>query len=273
MIDKIKDFWNKRPCNIKHSKKEIGTYEYFEEVANKRYFVEPHIVFFMEPLEWKNKNVLEIGCGIGTDSMLFTKYLANLTAVDLSAASVKIAKERYELYGSIGYGLGKAEFYEANAEELSSVVPVKPYDLIYSFGVIHHAERPEKIIEQIKLYMNKDSELRIMLYSGLSFKAIDFFIRKGYKFGFNFNKTIQYYAEAQSDCPQAIVYNKKKIKELLKDFDIIEIKKDHIFTYSIPEYLEGKYVKTPLFKYMPNFIFNFLKKHLGWHYLIKAKLK
>ena len=38
MITAIKEFWNKRPCNIRHSKKEIGTKEYFDEVEEKKIF-------------------------------------------------------------------------------------------------------------------------------------------------------------------------------------------------------------------------------------------
>ena len=28
-IEEIKNYWNRQPCNIRHSKKEIGTKEYF----------------------------------------------------------------------------------------------------------------------------------------------------------------------------------------------------------------------------------------------------
>jgi hypothetical protein len=31
-IEEVKKFWNDRPCNIKHSSKELGTIEYFNEV-------------------------------------------------------------------------------------------------------------------------------------------------------------------------------------------------------------------------------------------------
>ena len=34
-IEDVKEYWNRQPCNVKHSKKEIGTREYFEEVEKK----------------------------------------------------------------------------------------------------------------------------------------------------------------------------------------------------------------------------------------------
>ena len=36
-IEEVKKFWNDRPCNIKHSSKEIGTKEYFDEVERKNF--------------------------------------------------------------------------------------------------------------------------------------------------------------------------------------------------------------------------------------------
>ena len=56
-IDIIKEYWNKRPCNINHSKFEKGTKEYFDEVENKKHFVEPHIIEFAD---FKNSRGLNI---------------------------------------------------------------------------------------------------------------------------------------------------------------------------------------------------------------------
>tara|TARA_B110000483_G_scaffold103803_1_gene126608 strand:+ start:10012 stop:10224 length:213 start_codon:yes stop_codon:yes gene_type:complete len=63
-MESIRDFWNKRPCNSHHSKLEKGTREYFDEVEEKKHFVEPHIMPFADFSKWKGSNVLEIGCGI-----------------------------------------------------------------------------------------------------------------------------------------------------------------------------------------------------------------
>ena len=33
-INEVRKYWDDRPCNVRHSKKEIGTTEYFDEVEN-----------------------------------------------------------------------------------------------------------------------------------------------------------------------------------------------------------------------------------------------
>jgi 2-polyprenyl-3-methyl-5-hydroxy-6-metoxy-1,4-benzoquinol methylase len=267
IIDSVRNYWNNRPCNIKHSKKKFLSKEYFDEVENKKYFVEPHILSFAEHNKWNKKNVLEIGCGIGTDSINFVRSGANLTCIELSDESLNICKKRFEVFNL------NAQFYNGNAQKLTSFLPKKKYDLIYSFGVIHHSPNPKNIINEMREYMDENTECRIMLYSKFSWKALEFFIFNGYKFWFNYNKTIQYFAEAQLDCPVAYTYTKNKIKKLLENFDIISIEKDHIFPYDIENYKNGKYVKRNIFKYMPKLFFKYLENNLGWHYLIKFKLK
>ena len=96
----------------------MGSKEYFDEVEARKYLVEPHIPGFAEFERWKGKRVLEVGCGIGTDSINFARAGAQLTAVDLSSESLKIARQRAEVMGVAD----RIEFVQANAEELTSAV-------------------------------------------------------------------------------------------------------------------------------------------------------
>ncbi len=263
----VKNFWNNRPCNIKHSTKKIGSKEYFNDVEQRKYFVESHIPKFADFESWKGKKVLEIGCGIGTDSINFARAGAELTCVDLSNISLDLTKKRFEVFGL------KANFYCCNCEDLSKIVPIEKYDLIYSFGVIHHTPNPCKVFKEIQNYMDKNTIVKIMLYCKFSWKSFSFFICNGYKFLFDFNKTVRYFAEAQLNCPVANIYTDKTLREMLSDFSIKEIKKDHIFPYIIKDYIKHIYKKQFIFKFLPNKFFKFLEKKIGWHYLITFKKK
>ena len=251
-INDVKQFWDGRPCNVRHSKEQKGTKEYFDEVEKKKFFVEPHIKSFSHFNEWEGKKVLEIGCGLATAGINFARYGADYTGVELSDESLELAKKRFDVYGKDG------RFYSGNAEKLSSFVPVETYDLIYSFGVIHHSPHPEKIISEIKKYMNKDSTLKIMLYASESWK--NYMIEAGYD-----------QPEAQYGCPIAYTYTKDEVRELLDGFDVT-IEQNHIFPYQIEPYKRGEFLKQPWFESMPDGIFEVLKKNLGWHLLITAKL-
>ena len=95
ILKKVKKYWNKQPCNINHSSKTFLSKEYFEEVRKKKYFVEKHIPKFANFKKYRNKNVLEIGCGIGTDAIEFIRNGSNYTGIDFSEKSVEIVKKEF----------------------------------------------------------------------------------------------------------------------------------------------------------------------------------
>ena len=90
--------------------------------------------------------MLEIGCGIGTDTMNFARAGAKVTAVDLSPRSLQVARQRAEIFGLTE----RIQFVEANAERLPDFVEPAPYDLVYSFSVIHHSPRPDVILANVR---------------------------------------------------------------------------------------------------------------------------
>ena len=213
-----------------------------------------HILSFSDFTKWKNKSVLEIGCGIGTAAVNFAKNEANYTAIELSEESLAIAKKRFEVYNLHG------KFYLGNAEELTALVPSQKFDLIYSFGVIHHSPNPKKIVSEIANFMDANSVLKIMLYAKNSWKNI--MIEEGFD-----------QPEAQYGCPIAFTYTADEVRELLSDYDILSIEQDHIFPYEVESYKQNKYEKLGWIKNMSPEVFRAMEKRLGWHLLITAKLK
>ncbi|HEX8733831.1 MAG TPA: class I SAM-dependent methyltransferase [Pyrinomonadaceae bacterium] len=270
-IEKVQDYWNARPCNIRHSTAEIGTKEYFDQVEWRKYYVEPHIPAFAEFDKWRGKKVLEIGCGIGTDTMNFARAGAQVTAVDLSSESLKLAKKRAEVFGLSD----RINFYEVNAERLSEYIPAEKYDLVYSFGVVHHSPHPENIIAQVRdNFVHADSTLKLMVYYRYAWKVFWLLMKEGKGTFWKLDEHIARSSEAQTGCPVTYSYNKKTIHNLLGEgFRAEDIFVDHIFPYRIPEYVKYEYVKEWYFRYLPEKAFRALERRLGWHLCVTAKVK
>ena len=264
-IEAVQAYWNKRPCNIRHSTKEIGTMEYFEEVTSRKYLVEPHILKFADFNRWKGKKVLEIGCGIGTDTMMFAKAGAYVTAIDYSEESVKLASLRAKIYEMDD----RVKFYCANAERLSREIPEDKYDLIYSFGVLHHTPNPGMALSEIKKFMNKGTELKIMVYHRDSWKALWARLRHPM---WPADNAIAMHSEAQTGCPVTYSYTRFSVRELLRGLKITDMFVDHIFPYIIPLYKKYEYKKVWYFRMLPKPLFRWLEKRLGWHLCITAVL-
>lgn len=248
-VEDMTRFWDARPCNIRHSAAAVGSQEWSEEVTARKYFVESHIPRFAQFEKWKYKNVLEIGCGIGTDTLEFARAGANIRAIDASKNSIDVAYCRIvKLHNFFG-----AWIHCVDAEQW---IPPGQYDLIYSFGVLHHTPKPEKVLRLAWKYLTKDGELRVMVYSRWCFKRM---------FGGQ--------PEAQANCPLARSYTVKEAKELVEScgFVVEDIAKAHIFPWRIEDYIQHRYVKRWQYRWMPKALFSWLERHFGEHLLIVAR--
>lgn len=251
----IKDYWNRQPCNIKHGKSEPGTPAFFHEVSQRRYLVEPHITQFAEFSNWRHQRVLEIGCGIGTDAEEFARFGAHYVGIDYSDQSVKMAKKRFAVLGLAG------EFFNIDASSTADIVALGQFDMVYSFGVIHHFPNIQGIIKNVHQLLKPGGEFRFMVYAKHSWKYA--MIQQGLD---------QF--EAQADCPYAEVFTAQDIHQLLDwGFDVMSIEQDHCFMYNVDAYKQGLYELEPWFEAMSEQHRSAIKKHLGWHLLIKARRK
>jgi SAM-dependent methyltransferase len=241
-------YWDRRPCNIGHGSAEVGSSLWSIQIGQRKYLVEPHILDFALFRCWQGKEVLEIGCGLGTDTIEFAKAGANVQAVESSARTIELALVRVgiaECYG-VKIWLSDAEYWQ----------PPGPFDLIYSFGVLHHTPHPEKILRLAHERLKDTGELRIMLYAKWSWKHL--FTRQQ--------------PEAQAGCPLVRWYSMKAARHLVEScgFKVVSIEKTHIFPWRISDYIEHRYVKAFPWNFISRRLFRSLESKLGHHLLIVA---
>jgi 2-polyprenyl-3-methyl-5-hydroxy-6-metoxy-1,4-benzoquinol methylase len=262
-VEKVREYWNSRPCNIRHSPKPVGSKEYFDEVEARKYAVEPHIPLFAQFPRWKDKKVLEIGCGIGTDTINFAREGAEVTVAELSERSLEVAMQRAEVFGLAD----RIRFHNGNAEELSTFVPVAPHDLVYSFGVIHHSPHPERILAEATKYLKPGGTLKVMVYNRRSWKVLWIVLREGKGRFWRWRRLVAEHSEAQFGSPVTYTYTAKELTALLErhGLRVTETFVEHIFPWRIEDYLQYRYVKVWYFRYLPNRVFRRLERRLGWH--------
>lgn len=252
-IQQVREFWDRRPCNVQHSDLPRGTREYFDQVEQKKFTAEPHITDFCEFARWRGRRVLEIGCGIGTMAKKFAEHGADYTGVELSGESLALARERFRVYGLPGV------FYHCDAEQLTDVVPPEPYDLVFTWGVIHHSPNPGRILQQARSYMRSGTTLKVMVYAENSWK--NYMIQAGLD-----------QPEAQWGCPIAHTYTTQQLIDMVgTGFWHMTVHQDHIFPYQIEPYLRREYVRQPWFENMPPEMFRVLEQRLGWHLMLTAE--
>jgi ubiquinone/menaquinone biosynthesis C-methylase UbiE len=268
-IDDVRDWWDSRPCNLHHSDAPVGSRRYFAEVEARKYRVEPHIPGFAEFDRWAGRRVLEIGCGIGTDTINFARAGATVVATDLSAESVRIASDRAVLFEVDD----QVRFVNGDAERLDDLLDSEPFDLIYSFGVIHHSPHPDRILQQAYRFAGPSSELRIMLYHRRSTKVLALIARHPLRALRGVDRAVAVQSEAQRGSPVTYSYTRRQARRLVEraGFNVETVTVDHIFPYAIGPYRQHVLRRRWYWRPIPPRMFRWLERRFGWHLLIVGR--
>jgi tetratricopeptide (TPR) repeat protein/SAM-dependent methyltransferase len=111
--------------------------------------------------------VLIAGCGTGLETMrVATTYRgAAILAIDLSAASLGYAMRKVR-----DYGLAEVEHLQADILDLPTLA--ERFDLIDSFGVLHHMANPAQGLEVLAGLLRPEGFLFVGLYSEIGRRAV-----------------------------------------------------------------------------------------------------
>lgn len=265
-VEDVREFWDRRPCNVRHSPLGIDEYPqaYSRGVTNRKYFVEPHILGFARFHRWRDRRVLDMGCGIGTDTLSFASCGAFVDAVDISPKSLEIARKR-----AVAMGVdGQIQFIEGNIEDLD--IHERRYDLVYSFGVIHHTPNPRAAVETALRLVKPGGVFKCMLYHRVSWRVLEILFEQHWWFE-PIDEVVRRASEAQSGVPIGYTYTARSATELLRGFDIEELRFEHIFPYRVRDYINYRYVLKWYWRWMPPGLFRWMERHFGWHMLITAR--
>jgi ubiquinone/menaquinone biosynthesis C-methylase UbiE len=210
----VHDYWNANPCNALFSKADKFARNYFEDIEQYRYNMEPYIWNFAQFSRYHGKRILEIGVGVGTDFIQWVRSGCIATGCDLTPAAVEYTRKRLEAYGL------QAVVQQEDCENLS--FPNESFDLVYSFGVLHHTPDIMKAISEIYRVLKPKGAAKVMLYNRYSWPVlrrwIDHALKKGKLFR-SIDDIIYYYQES----PGTKVFSIHQIPDLFRLFSKVDV--------------------------------------------------
>jgi SAM-dependent methyltransferase len=151
----VRDFWEQASCGEMLYLQGLRTGDYLDQ-ARERYALEPYIERFADFSAWSGKRVLEIGVGLGADHQGFALGGARLSGIDLTERAVSLTRYRLALFGL------RSELSVGDAENLS--YGDGEFDLVYSWGVIHHTPNTPRAVEEIRRVLRPGGVARVMIY-------------------------------------------------------------------------------------------------------------
>lgn len=243
-VETVKDFWESHVNNEYYTDAGRATDEYFNEIEERRYATHYNLVDLFAKLAGSRGKLLEVGCGIGVDSIQLAKCGFDVTAVDLTESALQVAKEFAVRRGvDVNFQLGNAEGLDfADAS----------FDAVYSFGVLHHTPDIEKAVAEVRRVLKPGGTAYIMLYHRDSLVNL---VHRAFRLPYESPK------DRNDHCPVVYTYSRRGVRELFGAYSSVKVEAAYPFTYGFGPLT----TKTPISIRRP------LGRAIGWHLMIEAK--
>jgi SAM-dependent methyltransferase len=175
----VQSFWQARPCGDHIvgglDQRFHRDYEqFFTEYDAWRYHDERHILACLDGVDWRDKDVLEIGLGQGADSEQLIRRGARWSGLDLTQESVDRVAARLEIRSLPHTALEQGSAQEIPYDDDS-------FDYVYSHGVLHHIPDIRRAQAEIHRVLRPGGVLVAMLYArrSLNYQVSIRVVRRG----------------------------------------------------------------------------------------------
>ena len=155
--NEVHDYWDNEACGTWFTDKDKYTKEYFEDIEKSRYEISPEILPFAEFDKFAGQKLLEVGVGAGTDFLQWVRGGTKAYGLDLTQEAIEHVEHRLALYG-----LQAEQLVVGDSENLP--FDDNFFDVIYSWGVIHHTPNTEKALDEIIRVLKPGGIAKIMIY-------------------------------------------------------------------------------------------------------------
>jgi len=209
------------------------------------------------------KDVLEVGCGMGTDLLEFARGSARVVGIDLTPTHIRLATKRFSLFGQTG------TFVIGDAEHLP--FPDASFDHVYSNGVLHHTPGTQEAINEIHRVLRPGGTAQILLYHK---NSLVYYLRIVLESGskrlvrhllngkslreFSLERVLSASTDGETN-PLTKVYTRTQAAQLMQRFRNVEVTVHHL--------RKGDF---PLSGFVPARLLDRLSDRVGWYVAMKG---
>jgi SAM-dependent methyltransferase len=160
----VREHWNRQPCDSELSSREPTSRDFYLDVEQQRYALQPHILECLSWIKWRGKRVLEVGAGVGTDARQLIGAGASYVGINVDRGSTEATARALRVFALPGVALQR----DARSLDFSDGA----FDVVYSFGVLQHIPEVRRAVAEIERVLAPGGELLLMLYNRSSINYV-----------------------------------------------------------------------------------------------------
>jgi ubiquinone/menaquinone biosynthesis C-methylase UbiE len=162
-IKRVQQYWDAYATGLEVQGKPWGSKEFFSEIKSEHDEAYAYANQLLNLANLKGRSLLELGCGIGLDTLEFARHGAEVTAIDLSPMCIALAKRL------LAYHTLEATLELGNAEDLS--YPPDSFDLVIARGILMYTPDDSRVADEIFRVLKPGGEANILLHNRFSWYA------------------------------------------------------------------------------------------------------
>ncbi len=156
----VRSYWDDHIHDLEISSHSPGSREFFADLDEYHFEKLHHLPRLIDFNAYRGKQVLDVGCGAGTDLVRFAKGEALVSGVDLSSSAIALAKQNFAQQGLA------ADLREADGEQLP--FDDNAFDLVFAHGVVQYTARDKALVDECRRVLRPGGTAVFQVYNRVS---------------------------------------------------------------------------------------------------------
>jgi SAM-dependent methyltransferase len=157
LLEAVRRYWNDHIHDLEITRHPVGSPGFFADLEEYHFDKLHHLLRLVDFDGYRGKQVLEVGCGAGTDLVRFARGGALCHGVDLAESAIALARRNFEIQGLT------ADLRVANGEALPFADGL--FDLVYAHGVVQYTANDRRLVAECRRVLKPGGQAVFQVYN------------------------------------------------------------------------------------------------------------
>jgi len=158
--DEVRHYWERHIHDLEVTRHPVGSRGFFDDLDQYHFEKLHHLPRLVDFDGYRQRRVLDVGCGAGVDLARFARGGAVVTGVDLAFAAVQLARENFVQQRLDG------RFCVADGEQLPFADD--SFDLVFAHGVVQYTTHADRLVAECRRVLKPGGQAIFQVYNRIS---------------------------------------------------------------------------------------------------------
>ena len=154
---RVRAYWNTHIHDLEVTAHPPGSPEFFAALDSYHFEKLHHLLRLVDFAAWRDRDVLDVGCGAGVEVVRFARGGARVVGLDLAGSAAKLTRANVSQQGV------SASIAVADGEALP--MPDNAVDFVYAHGVVQYTTSDRRLVEECRRVLRPGGLAMFQVYN------------------------------------------------------------------------------------------------------------